>query len=465
VKTHGAVLFGVAGLLSGCVYYNAIYNAQRLFDQGERAHWSGRDSVAAERYEEVIRKAADGYRRQPDGPWADEALYLIGRAHFRRGRMRAARAALREAAADAGDTTARLDAICYLGATLVASGDVERGMPLLDEALRGLRSGPASAEGHLWRARAFLEQGRLERGWQDLDAVKRTDRRLRVAAGLERLRWGAHYGDHLQVREAAAGLLSEPEAGQRADSILTLMAAVAERWGAADAAQLLSGVGAAPGERTVRGEVRLARAHYLRAAGDTAMAADEARAVAAGIGSSAGSARILLARWRLARAQGLSETQHVVALLRPAAKDAAVARMLVDLKALSDLSAAGLDDPLGWFAAGEIARDRLGAPYLALGFFLAYADAAPHEPWAPKAILAALSVAPSEGTRAWLRGRLEGLAGSPYVRAARGEPAPGLESLDEELAERLKAVRAALPAADSAAVRGQPSEPGADPGG
>lgn len=465
MRPRDAVIVGVAALLSGCVYYNAIYNAQRLFDQGERDYWAGRDSAADVRYEEVIQKAADGYRRQPNGQWADEALYLLGRAHFRRGSMRAARAALRQAAENATDATSRLEALCYLGAVRVASGDVDGGLPLLDRALRGLRSGPAVAEGHLWRARALLEKGRLEQGWQDLDAVGRSDRRLRVAAGLERLRWGVSWGDHLQVREAVAGLLSEPDAGVRADSILTLVGAVAKRWGPADAAGLLAGAAGAPWERTVRGEVRLARAHYLQDAGDSAAAASEVAAVAAGIGPSAGNARILLARWKLAHAEGLAQTHDVVALLLPAAKDSAVAAMLIDLKALSDLSDAGLDNPLAWFEAGEVARDRLGAPYLALGLFLAYANAAPQAPWAPKALLAALDVAPSEGTRAWLRGRLEGVAGSPYVRAARGRPAPGLERLEKELAQRLQAVRAALPRADSTAVGGHPAKSGGNPGG
>jgi hypothetical protein len=75
---------------------------------------------------------------------------------------------------------------------------------------------------------------------------------------------------------------------------------------------------------------------------------------------------------------------------------------------------------------------------LARGLFLAYADQTPSDPWAPKALLAALDVTSDEGGRAWLRGRLEGRAESPYVLAARGEPAPGLEVLEEELARRLQ---------------------------
>jgi hypothetical protein len=77
---------------------------------------------------------------------------------------------------------------------------------------------------------------------------------------------------------------------------------------------------------------------------------------------------------------------------------------------------------------------------VARGLFLAYADAVPDDPWVPKALLAAMAVTRDEGDRAWLRGRLEGSATSPYVLAARGEPAPGIEDLEEELARRLKEI-------------------------
>ncbi len=109
-----------------------------------------------------------------------------------------------------------------------------------------------------------------------------------------------------------------------------------------------------------------------------------------------------------------------------------------ELEVFTDLGGA---DPLGWFAAAEVARDRLGAEYLARGLFLAYADGAPEQPWAPKALLAALEVSPSEGDRAWLRGRLETHARSPYVLAANGGPGAGFEALEEELLVRLRQLR------------------------
>jgi hypothetical protein len=108
---------------------------------------------------------------------------------------------------------------------------------------------------------------------------------------------------------------------------------------------------------------------------------------------------------------------------------------------MEDLAEVGLSQPLGLFGAAEIASERLGAPILARGLYLAYADQEPDGPWTAKALLAALNVTTDAGGQAWLRGRLEGRSESPYVLAARGEPAPGLEPLEEELARRLQEMR------------------------
>jgi hypothetical protein len=89
-----------------------------------------------------------------------------------------------------------------------------------------------------------------------------------------------------------------------------------------------------------------------------------------------------------------------------------------------------------------VARERLGAPVLARGLFLAYADTDPTDRWAPKAVLGALSVASNEVDRSWLRRRLEAHRDSPYVQAAFGRPASGFEDLEEELRVRLSEIAA-----------------------
>ena len=153
-------------------------------------------------------------------------------------------------------------------------------------------------------------------------------------------------------------------------------------------------------------------------------------------------ARLMLSGWTLERARDPGEAQAVVPILLPAGDDPRAAALLDAVEAVERYSAVGLEDPLGWFAAAEVARDRLGAPVLARGLFLAYADTDPGDRWAPKALLAALGVSLDPEDRSWLRGRLEAHRSSPYVEAARGGSAAGFEALEDELRVRLSEIAA-----------------------
>jgi len=442
VTRRAAALLGVVALATGCVYYNALYNAEQLFDQGERARREGRDSLAQARFGEVVLKAAKGYRQEPGGEWADDALLLLGRAYLRLGDLRNARGALEQAAALATRDDIRLAAGLYLGISYAQAGDPDAALPLLDQALKGLPEGRWAAEGHLWRARILLAAGKASAGWWDLDRAGTSHGDVRLDAALDRVAWGVALDDRLQTAEGVDRLLTYGEAGQRVDTVLALTQEAARQWGPDVAAALLAGADSARWQRNPRGLIRLGRARLLRAAGDTAGAREEVFRVANGYGGSAAEARLELARAQLARAQDLLDLHDALPILLPALSAPDVATLVEGLEEVERLADEGFNRPLAWFAAGELARDRLGAPDLARGLFLAYADQTPSDPWAPKALLAALSVTADEGSRAWLRGRLEGRAESPYVRAAQGQPAPGLEALEEELAQRLQEINA-----------------------
>lgn len=436
----GVALAGVALVLTGCVYYNALYNAERLFEEGEAYRREGRDSLALARYDDVVRKAASGFRKDPEGEWADDALVLMGRAHLRMGRLREGRAALEAALERAGSDDARLAAELHLGVADAMVGDVDGATVLLNRAIQDLPDGSLRAEGHLWRGRALLGVGEFDAGWWDLDQAA-IHGSVRLEAALTRLAWGVRAENRDRAREGMNRLLRFPEAGVRVDSVTVLAWAVADAWGSAVAAQFLAGADTARWERTPRGMILLTRAALLRAAGDTARASAEVRRVAEGIGPAADEARLELASWQLAHAGDLEEVREALPFLLPAVASPEVQRRVDDIQEAMALAERGLSEPLAWFAAGEMARDDLGAPEVARGLFLAYADAVPTDPWAAKALLAALAVTPDEGDREWIRGRLEGRGDSPYVLAARGEPALGLEALEEELARRLQELR------------------------
>jgi hypothetical protein len=309
---------------------------------------------------------------------------------------------------------------------------------LLNEGLQGLRSGAALAEGHYWRAQVLLAAGEVDGGWWDLDRAAALHRSLRIPSALERLRWAIALDEQGRAQEGVNRLLAEGNAGENPDTLAALMRRAADRWGAGVAAGLLAGTDSASWGRTARGKIRLTRAAMYRQAGDSARAEQEIRRIADGFGEAAAEARIELARWQLAQARDLLDALGAERVLLPVEQDSSAALLLEDLRRFGSLAEVGLSDPLGWFAAAEVARERLGAPVLARGLYQAYADSGSDDPWVSKALLAALELTPDEGGRAWLRGRLEARADSPYVLASRGEPAPGIEALEEELARRLQ---------------------------
>jgi TonB family protein len=79
----------LAFLLSGCAYYNTFYNAKKSFKEGEKAQKnttaSTRESVGKTQYEDAIKKASKVLTFYPKSKWADDALFLIGKAYFNMG--------------------------------------------------------------------------------------------------------------------------------------------------------------------------------------------------------------------------------------------------------------------------------------------------------------------------------------------------------------------------------------------
>ncbi|HUG36280.1 MAG TPA: hypothetical protein VML54_04985, partial [Candidatus Limnocylindrales bacterium] len=178
-----------------------------------------------------------------------------------------------------------------------------------------------------------------------------------------------------------------------------------------------------------------------RRAGAEAEAQERARSVADGRGPWAAKARVTMASWTLEAADDVGDIFGLRAVLLPSVDRAEVSELIAVIDRIEMLAFAGLDDPLAWFLAGEIARDAVGAPRVARDLFLAYATSSQDEPWAPKALLAALQLTEGEAERARLLKRLERHPRSPYVLAARGRPAVGFEALEEELLSRLSGIR------------------------
>jgi hypothetical protein len=440
VRRAGAAL-AAAALVTGCTYYNTLHNAERLYEDAERHRHAGRDSLAVARYRDVVRKTADAYRGGASGDRIAPTLFLLGRAQLRVGEPAAARLALEEAAAFAREPGLASEIDIYLAMAEARLGEEAVAITRLDGALADSSIGSvARAEARLLRGSLRLSERSAATAWVDLDAAGVTAG-VDVEAGLERLASSLRHDERERARAALEALLVTPAAGERFDTIASLLRAASSRWGPREAAGLLARTDTLRWDQPFRGRILLERARLLREAGDTLGALEDAARVASARGEVGAEARLLLAAWHLSVARDLGAAASVRPILLPAEDHARVGGMLEAIGLVERLAGQGLDAPLAWFAAAEVARDRLGSPVLARGFFLAYADIDPLSAWAPKALLAALDVSPDEPDRAWLRGRLEAHRDSPYVLAARGGSPEGFEALEEELDVRLREIR------------------------
>ena len=424
-----------SGLLAGCVYFNTIYNAKELYRETELARLAGQDTALAERYDEVIDKATRAYNDDEGGKWSDDALLLIGQAQLRRGALREAEEALESVLALTEDPVVRRQATLYLGAVDVASGRPALGSPLLDEALVDVTDPLIKAEGHLWRARALLQQGYVDQGWWDLDRVAEAHRTHVAPAGLERLIWGIALGDSARTLGGVQTLIFTSNARVYGDSIRSLLQKAAERWSPAVSADVMVNAERARWSRTERDRLLMTRARFAYAAGDTLQALADVRRVGGGVGEQVFDARVTLAKWRLADADPVEGFDQVRSVLLPAVAAVEAQRLLNGMRrveVLVDYGEAG--NLFALFAAAEIARDVLYAPRIAAGLFRVYADGQPDAPWSGKALLAARALAVRPAERESLDDRLEALPENAYVRYARlGDEGPDLADLEGRL--------------------------------
>ena len=66
----------IASLLGGCVYYNGMYNANRLAGSARKAEREGRTYEANNLWGQVATKAESVVVRHPDSKYAEEAAVL-----------------------------------------------------------------------------------------------------------------------------------------------------------------------------------------------------------------------------------------------------------------------------------------------------------------------------------------------------------------------------------------------------
>jgi tetratricopeptide (TPR) repeat protein len=435
---------------SSCGYFNAMYNANRRFDEARRLEKAGDRQAASQAYHDAIDRAAVSYRGHPDSRWADDALYLIGRSRFALGEYEAARAAFVSLLALDPTPATTTAAGAYIGASTVALGDAAAALPALDSALdAGIEDADINALALLWRARARFDLRHANAAWADLDSTVRTVSRYLADARIEMATRAVAAADTARFRYAVSALFADRAAAMFSDSIATLIHLAEQHVGPAWTSTLFADFDASVWPLTDREPHDLARVDFIARAGDTTAAIEHAMRVAGRASAPvANRARIVAARLELGRTNDAQNLGNVRAMLLPAIADPAARDIVRWVRTIESLVRRSQQEPLALFVAAEIARENLDAPTLARTFFLAYADSVPDAVWAPKALLAAASLA---GGDAAIVERFRKHRSNVYVQAVDGTADPAAyETAELRLERTMNAIRqAALDEADA----------------
>ena len=446
-------------LLTGCVYYNGMYNARRLTRSAEKAERDGRSIDAGNYWGQVVVKADTLLARHPGSKWAVEAAALRGRALSRLNQCATAVPSLAEALPNLVDSAfahaVQLDlANCrmQLGEYALAARSFER---------LSARGNPEQrARARLLRARALRLAGEGRAALALLDSLDDP----RVSG--ERMAALALVGERAAFLALADSLLAAGDSTAPWDTTLAVVA----RTDPVTASEFVDRLRRLPRRgpeiqaRWLLDDAR--RIAYVDAArAEERLVAVESISTGEDIAQRARLDRIRLAFRRAASPEDLEAYVPALDTLvatSSASIEAGILRALAERIRVATDSAPDAPDrgDMSLFVAAEVARDSLESPGIAAWLFRRVAARWPSSPYAPKALLAASRLVPGDVAE------LERLLGqqyadNPYVVAWNGIDTPALHALEDSLGAFQAAMGRVRP--DSAAAAPPRRPPGQRP--
>ena len=447
-----------AGLLVGCVYYNGMYNANRLASSARKAERDGRTFEANNLWGQVATKAESVLVRHPRSKYAEEASILRGLALAKLGQCEQALGPLSRVGVANLKSELREDTWLAAGRCQVTLGNIVAGDAAFAQVIES-KSSARKREARFHRARTLRTLGRYE------EAVTLLEGSPEPRAVPELLLSLAGAGRLPEAMALADSLISRGDTTQPWDSLVVTLG----RQDPSNASSLVDRLGRL--ERSEEKQARWLLDDGLRLAGtDTARALRRFRQAVkvGGAGDAAGRASLQLVRLDLRRVSRPPELSPVIQALRMVTeKHRTLAQDVGQLQATAlrvmtsydSVPAGSPQGDLRLFLLGEAARDSLEAPRLAHGIFLRILTEWPDSPYAPKAVLAAQQLAPewADSGRVLLESRY---LDSPYLAMIRGEEGSAYRSLEDSLGAF--AARSVVPSRRGRARPGQPDAPARD---
>jgi hypothetical protein len=446
-------------LLGGCVYYNGMYNTNRLAKSARKAEREGRPFEAQGFWGQVVTRADSLVLRHPRSKYADQASVLRGLALARLNQCQDAVEPLGRLPLVQLSTDFTEEAALALGRCQLQMGDAG----LADVAFAQVLNSSDSTRRHEARfrhARALRLNGQYEAAvallQESPDPRAREDLLLALAGA----------GRAAEALVVADSVLALHDSTFAWDSTVATIGRTDARTASALVSRLADDPRASPelkARRLYDDGVRLAGTDSAGA-----FARFQQAAAVPGAAESAERARLRLLRTGLSSVRTLQDlgpsTDSLAALASRTTSSgleaAALQLEVAQLRLLDDSARAGVPQgDLRLFLGAESARDSIHAPLLAATLFRRLADEWPTSPYAPKALLAAQRLDPADPDG--IHDRLDSLYhDSPYLAVMRGEEAPGYRQLEDSLQTFAAAQPMLVPRGVGGAARAPQVRPG-----
>ncbi len=431
---RGAVL--AAWLLGACAYYNGLYNANRLASDARRAEREGRSGEARSLWAQAAVKAESVATRYPGSKYRDDALLLWGQGLARTGACSRAVDPLALAADSSPDPALRGAARLALAGCQLETHQPDAAIAALTPLLDDSDSAVAAEARHL-RGLAHLESGDPAAAAQDLGRLPSERVGLDLATAYLAL------GDVGQARRELDARVGGPFEEDRWLPLLDTLGAASPLAAEQIVDRLVERNDLTTGQRArllLADGRRRARAGHFDAA---VQRYREAQRVAPD-SAAGGAAAAYLALHDLEGVTQLSQLPPTLRVLdelrRSGGLGAVIAEPAANFVGALETVLGGDDPSVGdvrLFLLGEIFRDSLELPHLAVGIFLRMAQDYPESVFAAKALLAAAALDPTcaDSVATILYARY---AASPYTLTLRGsEGGEQFALLEDSLAARL----------------------------
>ena len=457
-RASAVIAISCAGLSAGCVYYNGMYNANRLASSARKAERDGRTFEANNLGGQVATKAESVLVRHPRSKYAEEASILRGLALAKLGQCEQALGPLSRVAVANLKIELREDTWLASGRCQGTLGNITAADAAFAQVIES-KSSARKREARFQRARTLRALGQYEEAvilLEDSQEPRARPELLLSLAGAGRLP---------EAMTLADSLIAKGDTTQPWDSLVVTLS----RQNPSNASGLVDRL-----RRLKLADEKQAR--LLLEDGLRLLDTDTARALVrfreavkvGGAGDAAGRAGLQLVRLDLSRVSGPQELSSLIQALQAVAqKHRTVAPEVSQLQATAlrvmtsydSVPAGSPQGDLRLFLVGEAARDSLEAPRLAHGIFLRILNEWSDSPYAAKAVLAAQQLDPAwaDSGRVLLETRY---LDSPYLAVIRGEEGSAYRSLEDSLGAFASA--STIPSRGGRPRPGRPDAPARD---